>query len=239
MMGGMGLIGFLDDFLKTRKQRSLGLGGWSKILGQVVIGSIFAILAISEVFRDENGLTPGSHFISVVRDIPWLNLFAFGVPIGIALFIIWVNLIAVSASNGVNVADGLDGLASGAAIFAISAYIFIGFWQANQSCFNKLERADRRVQVLRRARSARPRGHRRGDLRRAHRVPVVEHLARADLHGRHRLARPRRRPRRPRDPQPHRAAARADRRPVPDRHRLGDPAARRTSSSRDGQSASS
>jgi phospho-N-acetylmuramoyl-pentapeptide-transferase len=60
------------------------------------------------------------------------------VPLGIALFIIWVNLIAVSASNGVNVADGLDGLASGAAFFAISAYIFIGFWQANQSCFSAL-----------------------------------------------------------------------------------------------------
>jgi phospho-N-acetylmuramoyl-pentapeptide-transferase len=59
MMGGMGLVGFLDDFLKTRKQRSLGLGGWSKIAGQVIIGSIFAVLAVSEVFRDENGLTPG------------------------------------------------------------------------------------------------------------------------------------------------------------------------------------
>lgn len=138
LMGGMGLVGFLDDFTKVRKQRSLGLGGWSKIIGQVVIGSIFAVLAVSQVFRDENGLTPGSHFISVVRDVPWLNLFAFGAPIGFALFIIWVNVIAVSASNGVNVADGLDGLASGSAIFAISAYIFIGFWQANQSCFNKL-----------------------------------------------------------------------------------------------------
>jgi len=142
MMGGMGLIGFLDDFLKTRKQRSLGLGGWSKIVGQVIVGSIFAVLAVNEVFRDENGLTPGSHYISVVRDVPWLNLFAFGAPIGIALFIIWVNLISVSASNGVNVADGLDGLASGAAIFAISAYIFIGFWQANQSCFNVLSEVD-------------------------------------------------------------------------------------------------
>ncbi|MCU1417634.1 MAG: phospho-N-acetylmuramoyl-pentapeptide-transferase [Schumannella sp.] len=136
MMGGMGLIGFLDDFLKTRNQRSLGLGGWSKVLGQVIIGSIFAVLAVHEVFRDENGNTPGSHLISVVRDVPWLNLFAFGAPIGFALFIIWVNVIAVSASNGVNVADGLDGLASGSAIFAISAYIFIGFWQFNQACFS-------------------------------------------------------------------------------------------------------
>jgi phospho-N-acetylmuramoyl-pentapeptide-transferase len=136
MMAGMGAIGFLDDFLKTRKQRSLGLGGWSKIAGQVIIGTVFAVLAIHPEFLDENGLTPGSEFVSVVRDVPWLDLFAFGPVVGIALFVIWVNVIAVSASNGVNVADGLDGLASGAAIFAISAYIFIGFWQANQSCFN-------------------------------------------------------------------------------------------------------
>ncbi|MEO5920818.1 MAG: phospho-N-acetylmuramoyl-pentapeptide-transferase [Pseudolysinimonas sp.] len=136
MMSGMGLIGFLDDFLKTRKQRSLGLGGWSKIAGQVIVGSLFAVLAIHPEFLDENGLTPGSEFVSIVRDVPWLDLFILGPVIGIGLFIVWVNLIAVSASNGVNVADGLDGLASGAAIFAISAYIFIGFWQANQFCEN-------------------------------------------------------------------------------------------------------
>ena len=136
MMVGLGAIGFLDDFLKTRQQRSLGLGGWSKILGQVVIGTVFAVLAIHPEFLDENGLTPGSHYISIVRDVPWLDVMAFGPVIGFALFVLWVNIITVSASNGVNVADGLDGLASGAAIFAISAYIFIGFWQANQSCFN-------------------------------------------------------------------------------------------------------
>jgi phospho-N-acetylmuramoyl-pentapeptide-transferase len=136
MMGGLGLIGFIDDFIKTRKQRSLGLGGWSKIVGQVAIGTIFAILAISPVFLDENGLTPGSSFISAVRDIPWLNLFTLGPIAGTILFVLWVNIMTVSASNGVNVADGLDGLASGASIFAISAYMFIGFWQNNQSCFS-------------------------------------------------------------------------------------------------------
>jgi len=136
MMGGLGLVGFIDDFIKTRKQRSLGLGGWSKIAGQVVVGTTFAILAISPVFLDENGLTPGSAYVSAVSDIPWLNLFALGTIIGTLIFVLWVNVMTVSASNGVNVADGLDGLASGASIFAISAYMFIGFWQNNQSCFS-------------------------------------------------------------------------------------------------------
>jgi len=136
MAFGLGLVGFVDDLTKTRKQRSLGIGGWTKIAGQVIVGTVFAIFAITENFRDENNLTPASTFISGVRDIDWLNLFAFGPVVGFVLFVIWVNVITTSASNAVNVSDGLDGLASGAAIFAISAYIFIGFWQANQSCFN-------------------------------------------------------------------------------------------------------
>jgi phospho-N-acetylmuramoyl-pentapeptide-transferase len=53
MMGGLGLVGFIDDFLKTRKQRSLGLGGWAKIAGQVVVGTVFAILAIHPEFSDD------------------------------------------------------------------------------------------------------------------------------------------------------------------------------------------
>jgi phospho-N-acetylmuramoyl-pentapeptide-transferase len=136
MMAGLGAVGFVDDFIKTRKQRSLGLGGWAKIVGQVIIGTIFAVLAISRLFLDENHLTPGSTFISAVRDISWLNLYAFGPVVGVLLFVIWINVMTVSTSNGVNVADGLDGLATGASIFAISAYIFIGFWQNNQSCFS-------------------------------------------------------------------------------------------------------
>jgi phospho-N-acetylmuramoyl-pentapeptide-transferase len=55
---------------------------------------------------------------------------------GIALFVLWVNLIVVSTTNGVNVADGLDGLASGSAILAVTSYVIIGFWQFNQSCFS-------------------------------------------------------------------------------------------------------
>lgn len=134
LMVGLGMVGFIDDFLKTRKQRSLGLGGWSKILGQVIVAGGFAALALN--FPNSDGLTPASSMISGIRDIHWLNLATFGVGIGVVLFALWSTIIIVGASNGVNVADGLDGLASGAAIFSISAYIFIGFWQFNQSCFN-------------------------------------------------------------------------------------------------------
>ncbi len=133
MLVGMGLVGFLDDFTKIRNQRSLGLGGWAKILGQATVATTFAIIAIN--FPDEHGVTPASMAISWVRDIDWLNLAVIGSGVGLVLFVLWVNLITVSTTNGVNVADGLDGLASGSAILATISYVVIGFWQFNQSCF--------------------------------------------------------------------------------------------------------
>lgn len=137
MMAGLGIVGFVDDYMKVRNQRSLGLGGWAKIAGQAIVATAFALLAILYP-EDENGLRPASLNVSAVRDIDWLDLAVLGPVLGVVAFVIWVNVITVSSSNAVNVTDGLDGLASGAAIFAVSAYIFIAFWQFNQSCFNPM-----------------------------------------------------------------------------------------------------
>jgi phospho-N-acetylmuramoyl-pentapeptide-transferase len=135
MMVGLGLVGFVDDFLKTRKQRSLGLGGWSKVAGQVIVATVFGILAIN--FPSNEGVTPASTEISFIRDLPLDLMVVGGIPvIGIILYLIWINLITTATSNGVNVTDGLDGLATGASILAIGSYIIIGFWQFNQSCFS-------------------------------------------------------------------------------------------------------
>ncbi len=135
LMVSLGFVGFIDDFSKVRKQRSLGLGGWAKIAGQVIAATVFAVLALG--FPDERGITPASTAISAVRDIEWLDFALIGGPvIGGILFTIWTIVIVVSASNAVNVADGLDGLATGSSIFSIGAYILIAFWQFNQSCVN-------------------------------------------------------------------------------------------------------
>jgi phospho-N-acetylmuramoyl-pentapeptide-transferase len=131
MMVSLGLIGFIDDYLKVKNQRSLGLGGWAKIAGQGVVAVAFAILALQ--FPDDRGLTPASTSISLFRDLP-LDLFFWSSFIGMALFIGWVYLLVASASNGVNIADGLDGLASGSLVISMGAYVVIGFWQFNQSC---------------------------------------------------------------------------------------------------------
>ena len=148
LMVGLGLVGFVDDFLKTRNQRSLGLGGWAKILGQVIVATLFALLVLQfpKTAPGAGGkvytATPAAPTISIVRD-QWFDgsVLSFtawlGVGLGTVAFIIWIWVIVTSTSNGVNVADGLDGLATGASIFAIGSYVIIGFWQFNQSCFDK------------------------------------------------------------------------------------------------------
>jgi phospho-N-acetylmuramoyl-pentapeptide-transferase len=148
LMVGLGLVGFVDDFLKTRNQRSLGLGGWAKILGQVIVATVFALLVL-QFPRTAVGAgarvytaTPASPTISIVRD-QWFDgsvlsfTALFGATIGVLVFIVWIWLIVASASNGVNVTDGLDGLATGSSIFAIGSFVIIGFWQFNQSCFSR------------------------------------------------------------------------------------------------------
>jgi phospho-N-acetylmuramoyl-pentapeptide-transferase len=135
LMVGLGLVGFVDDFLKTRKQQSLGLGGWAKIAGQVVVATVFALLAIRFPDGTKYHNTPASTAVSLFRDIPALDFVTlFGAVAGTIVFVVWVWAIVTSTSNGVNVADGLDGLATGSSIFAIGSYILVGFWQFVQSC---------------------------------------------------------------------------------------------------------
>ena len=135
MMVGLGIVGFIDDFLKTRKQQSLGLGGWAKVLGQVIVAAAWGLVAIN--FPNSHGATPASGAISLTRDLP-INLLLAGPIIGLVLYLLWTSAIVVATSNGVNVTDGLDGLATGASILAIGSYVIIGFWQYNQSCWGNV-----------------------------------------------------------------------------------------------------
>ncbi|MGO1392647.1 phospho-N-acetylmuramoyl-pentapeptide-transferase [Agrococcus casei] len=132
LMVGLAAVGFIDDYMKISNQRSLGLGGWAKVAGQVIVGGTFAVLSIT--LRDEQGRTVSSLAISGVRDIPWLDLAQLGIVVGGILYVAWVLLMIVSTSNAVNVTDGLDGLAAGASILGFGGFVFIGFWQFNQSC---------------------------------------------------------------------------------------------------------
>ena len=136
MMVGLALIGFIDDLLKVKRQNSLGLAGPLKILGTVVVGIIFAVLALNS--EDANGVPTASTAVSFIRDLPFDFVVVFGSGLGVVLFVAWIVIITTSVSNAVNLTDGLDGLAAGASIFAIGSYIVIGFWQSTQDCFGRV-----------------------------------------------------------------------------------------------------
>ncbi len=124
---GMGLVGFLDDYIKISRQRSLGLRSKAKMAGQTVIAVVFGVLALSPWLEDNAGRTPASTKVSFLREIDWLVL-----PMIVAIALIW--LIVTATSNGVNLTDGLDGLATGASVMVFGAYMLVNIWQNNQFC---------------------------------------------------------------------------------------------------------
>jgi len=128
LMTGLGLVGFIDDFIKLFLRRSLGLRSGAKLAGQAIVGAVFAILALH--FPDGYDLTPASDHLSFLAD--------FGITIGPILFVLWVLLMVTGTSNAVNLTDGLDGLASGASILVLAAYVIIGNWQLRNDCTTAL-----------------------------------------------------------------------------------------------------
>jgi len=126
---GMGLVGFLDDFIKVYKQRNLGLRSKAKMIGQTVIALVFGGLALLPALKDEHGIAPASHHLSFIRD--WQ---AWTMPTVVVLLLIW--LIVTATSNATNLTDGLDGLLAGSSVMVFLAYTLVNIWQNNQWCGN-------------------------------------------------------------------------------------------------------
>ena len=120
----LGFIGFLDDWLKVSRQNSRGLPGRFKLLGQAISAGVFGYLGLQ--YADKDMLTPISEYLSGVRETT--------IYLGPALVIIFIIVMVMSASNGVNLTDGLDGLATGASIMTFLAFVLIGVWEFGQSC---------------------------------------------------------------------------------------------------------
>ncbi|MFE0028024.1 phospho-N-acetylmuramoyl-pentapeptide-transferase [Amycolatopsis sp. NPDC059021] len=124
---GLGIVGFLDDFIKIRKQRNLGLNKTAKLVGQLVVTVLFAVLSLQ--FADARGLTPASQNLSYVRDLALITFPSI-------IFVIFCYIVISGWSNAVNFTDGLDGLAGGAAAMVLATYVVISFWQERLSCAN-------------------------------------------------------------------------------------------------------
>ncbi len=146
----MGIIGFVDDYIKVFKKNKEGLKGRFKVIGQVVLGLIVgAVLYFHPevTMRDHNRTTITEQFTvqevrgkevkSTMTTVPFLknNEFDYGDFIGWAgdgakeyawlIFIPIIILIVTAVSNGANLTDGIDGLAAGSsAIIGFSLGVF-------------------------------------------------------------------------------------------------------------------
>ena len=114
---GLGVLGFVDDLIKVRRRRSLGLSKTAKIIGQAAVAVAFGLVAVKVAHVPTD--------LSFVRGT--------GIDLGV-LFYVWTFVILSSSSNSVNLTDGLDGLASGSSILVLSAFVFISFWQFRHTC---------------------------------------------------------------------------------------------------------
>ena len=114
---GFGLVGFVDDYIKVSKKRSLGLTPMQKIVPQVVISLVLAIWAYC---------TPqiGSALIVPFTDKTW-DLGLFYIPV--------MMFVLVGTVNSANLLDGVDGLLSGCSLidFAAMALVCVALGSAN------------------------------------------------------------------------------------------------------------
>jgi phospho-N-acetylmuramoyl-pentapeptide-transferase len=107
---GCAALGFVDDFIKVTKRRSLGLAARWKLLGQIALAVGLWWVATKRV-----GLDPQLD----------VRVFDAHLYLGPVLYVLLIFLVIAGASNGVNLTDGLDGLAAGSCAIVLLAYMAI------------------------------------------------------------------------------------------------------------------
>lgn len=107
LMAGFALVGFLDDYLKVANRRNLGLRSWQKLALQSLVTGVFAVYLVKQ-----------TDAAMVVR-IPFLGR---SLSLGLAEYLVFTFFVVLGTANGVNLTDGLDGLA--ASVTAMIAVFF-------------------------------------------------------------------------------------------------------------------
>jgi phospho-N-acetylmuramoyl-pentapeptide-transferase len=103
-------LGFVDDYIKISMRRSLGLSARWKLLVQIALA-----VGLWWVATEELGLDPAIE----------VRIFDANLYLGPVLYVILIFLVIAGSSNGVNLSDGLDGLAAGACAIVLLAYTAI------------------------------------------------------------------------------------------------------------------
>jgi phospho-N-acetylmuramoyl-pentapeptide-transferase len=114
---GCAALGFADDFIKIVKRRSLGLSARYKLIGQVLLA-----LVLWWVARHEVGLEP----VILIRGLD------LSFDIGPVAYFVLIFLVIAGATNGVNLTDGLDGLAAGTSAIVLLTYTAITYITVGQ-----------------------------------------------------------------------------------------------------------
>ena len=123
------LLGFVDDYAKVVKERSLGLTASAKIAWQGAISLVVGLLAVNWAGISSTVKVPllgGSLDLGVLSSTVLVGGFAIVVP---WLYVLLVAIMVVAASNTVNLTDGLDGLAAGTVLIVMVAFAAIAFRQ--------------------------------------------------------------------------------------------------------------
>ncbi len=112
---GLGVVGMLDDYIKIRQQRSLGLNKRAKLAGQLLVALGFALACVV--------------WLGVDTHLSFTRFNSIGIQLGRAGWVILAVLVILGTTNAVNLTDGLDGLAAGSSAFTFAAFTIIGFYQ--------------------------------------------------------------------------------------------------------------
>jgi len=154
----LGLIGFIDDYLKVFKKNKKGLKGKFKIFGQIVLGLVVGLtlylhpdVTVKDQKLNNNAqtelITKNLEYKSTKTTVPFLKnnefdysfissfIYTKSETINIIIFIFFVILIVTSVSNGANLTDGIDGLAAGSSVI-ITITLGVFAWVSGNIIFS-------------------------------------------------------------------------------------------------------
>ena len=154
----LGLIGFIDDYIKVFKKNKKGLKGKFKIFGQIVLGLVVGLtlylhpdVTVKDQKLNNNVqtelITKNLEYKSTKTTVPFLKnnefdysfissfIYTKSETINIIIFIFFVILIVTSVSNGANLTDGIDGLAAGSSVI-ITITLGVFAWVSGNIIFS-------------------------------------------------------------------------------------------------------
>jgi len=130
-----GANGFADDYYKMAKRRSLGLTGKQKLLGQLVvaIGVWVVLYILTKYFASDYSWNVSIPFIKATANPTGISF------IGPFLYLVFIVIVLLGFSNGVNLTDGLDGLAISVTFIAMTALTALTYLSSDKRWATYLE----------------------------------------------------------------------------------------------------